>query len=176
MPGFIELMAHSRVSVSSPDGCIHAQMIGGKSLEFGFTSHSYVRYSPNDLGAQLGVLIGLVFDARAETRRIVLSKVVGEEVPVRKEHELSERERRFRRLRGEATAVGVSPDRAVRVKQSGPNGWQVSINPGIADSLSEAEFLAAFSRALSDVMGRYRDEVARARATVYGDDDLKRYR
>lgn len=175
MAGFIELMERSRISVTSADGAVEAIMAGGRTMEFK-PKRSFARYTESQLADQFADLIGRVFAARTKARLTALSHVVDEDVTPLAEYELNAKERRFRQLRDEITVVGSAPDRSVRIKQTGPAGWQVRIEPGTVTSRSETEILSALQSALSDVMKKFRFEVGQARVTVYGDADLKRYR
>jgi hypothetical protein len=154
---FADRVDSMRVRAVSPDGTISAELYDRDQLSMTFRPGFYDQCSDQDLERRLGALASLLWVARTREYNAIYSELTGDhstgESPA-----VSDTDRAWRAERDNVEAYGSSSDGRVRVRAIGLRDWQVSVQPGTARRLDEAQFAAAAAEAAGELV---RDQSAR---------------
>jgi hypothetical protein len=139
MGKYADLVAGMSIKVTSPDGNIRAEFVGGHRVTIQMRPQCYERYSEDGLARQLDHLGRLVHVGYRRGLNRALYEVTGEEA--RNEPHWDARIRRFEAARSEVEAFGTSPGNCVRATAIGLLHWNFRIRPGTLNRLGEDQLL-----------------------------------
>lgn len=158
MSTFSELMTDARITVTSPDGNIRAQVVADFSrLSIAFRPGSYGDYSAQRLAGQLSRLGELARTAMLKTRAAAYRKATDTDDDAM-EHGRPHWDSRRREYEAEMNALDVrsfSQRRLLRIRCEGLDRWKVEVKDE-ALRLDEKDFAAEFAGAFRHLMADHR--------------------
>lgn len=170
--GYLELIAATRVEVTSDDARITASIVGDDTLRVAFP-HGFDEPEESALCERIADLLTRVYAERQRARLNALAEAVGDVVTPRRPWQLDARERRFRQLLAETTAVGTSREENLKLRLLGGARWEMKIRPGQLKKLDERRFLAELATAVRATLTAQRSTVAEIRREVFGETRRK---
>jgi hypothetical protein len=155
------------VTVSSPDGNIEAQVIGGQPRSLTFRADAYQQYTEPTLAHQLARIATLLFVGRdREVRQIIEDAGLHR---VRQPSEAAdEAQRRYLEEIRQIHAIGMGPRELVRFEATGMLDWRCDIADGTLRYLSEPEFIGEVMGAAQALLQHHRYETALLRNEHFG--------
>lgn len=155
------------VRASSPDGRIHASVLGsGRSIEVSFDPDSYQWYAEPMLGYQLAQLATLTFVRFRRDQQESMALVYGQSI-ADDGIEFGPERRRYREKLAQVVSTGHSPDGATRVTSRAMVSWTFDIAAGTVRAVPERQFLSGLQAAVDDVIRDYRVQSFILRDEVY---------
>jgi hypothetical protein len=155
------------VTVSSPDGNIQAQVVGGRPRPLTFRTGAYKRYTETQLAHQLARTATLLFVGRDRGVQAIMEEA-GLHRPRRPSEALDEAQRRYLAALPNIYATGLGPRELVRFETTGLVHWQCTIADGALRYLSEREFVGEVMGAAQKVLDNHRYETALLRNEHFG--------
>ncbi|WP_199512223.1 hypothetical protein [Nucisporomicrobium flavum] len=158
-----------RVSVSTPDGGLTAELRDRDQLSLTFRDGLYQLLDDADLGRRLAVLAQLLWVARTREYWRIYGDVTGD-YSTGEDKPISERDIAWKTERDNLEVTGSSADGRVTVRCVGMRQWQVTVRPGTVRALDEHQFSIAAGEAAGALI---RDQFAALAALsnkYYGED------
>lgn len=143
------------VTVSSPDGRIHARVSNYHDTQVSFDPGAYERYDEDTLAyqlARLGVLTWVAYhrgrtEAYRVSRRLAMDEVAAAERLGDNPHR-----QRYEEELNEIEGEGVSTAGAVRIRTRGMMQWSVEITFGALRRLDESTFVSELHSAMKSLL------------------------
>lgn len=139
------------VHVIAPDGGVEGDFVGGRRVEIAFREDRYFQYHPDNLSSQLEHILQQWFTGY-DHGRLAIRQAVGRPIEETAKPHWNSTVRDFRQALLESEFEGNSAREFVRVKCIGRRDFTVRFKPDALDELSEDEFAAEFSTAVSDLI------------------------
>jgi hypothetical protein len=155
------------VTVSSPDGNIEAQVIGGQPRSLTFRAGAYQRYTEPTVAHQLARIATLLFVGRDREVQQVMEDA-GLHRPRHPSEAADEAQRRYLSELPRVYATGQGPRGLVRLEATGLMQWRCDVTEGTVRHLSEFEFVAEVMGAARDLLQNHRYETALLRNEHFG--------
>ena len=163
MDTYSEILEAKAATVTSPDGNITVELVGGRISHVDLASGAYSRYSEPDLEEQIVALIKLIIVARRRARREALAETPVIEVVDR---EPSARDREYRKQLKEI--VGEAHSEHLSVYACPGEFWDVEIRQGALSRIRGAEFISECLSTASTAMSNMQRQMRYASNKIYG--------
>lgn len=155
-----------RVRASLTTGALVADLVHRDQVEIRFAQGYYRRATERELERHLEQLARLLCARRnaeyyAAWSELAGERITGERAPI------GHRDRDFVAARAELVAQGWSTDERVRIFVRGMSEWDVQIEPGTLDALTEAEFADAIREAAAALITDQLDQTRTLAAEIY---------
>ena len=158
---------------SSPDGRIKARLRKNTNLTLAFLPGTYRKYDDRSLERQLTALVTKLYEVRRRIHIDAMSAgllvTAGRRAEVGRNRPTDAKARRFEELHAQLDSHGVSPNRSVRIFNTGMRGWQVRIVDGTVDRTGEDVLAREFVAAVSTLVVDYRTKLAGLKHKVFGE-------
>lgn len=150
-----DMMGRLKLTVTSPDRGITAQVTGDVSIDFTFEQGAYRRYTPGELSRQLAAVCQLGWTGYRRASMIAWGKAVGEEYADEEKYPSSKAQQELFAARKNLEISGRSGRGVIAVSNCGWRDWQVHLAPGTLTTLSEQEFVTEGRSAMASLMADY---------------------